>query len=313
MTFRKKSQVGLVKKHGKEKSLYPVGYVIGSLKDYHGELVQKEVDSLQELSMVGSSFDSVLGESEHFQEELQDFGQNFSNINEVSGEFDVVKSEIAQSVEEAQQEVESLKGSSQQVKEHFRNMGETFDIFQKSVKEIKGSTSKIITIADQTNILALNASIEAARAGQQGKGFAVVAVEVKELADEIKNLVAEVNVNISDVEQGTEKLSASIEASYKALEESINKVNETYKMFDKITGAAENATSVQSEISRVIEESRMSLEALCGFFERTKQQYQEVMKHINYANILGTTKSAMFEDIDNMLSQILPIIEDYEA
>ena len=155
MIFRKKSQVGLVKKHGKEKSLYPVGYVIGSLKDYHGELVQKEVDSLQELSMVGSSFDSVLGESEHFQEELQDFGQNFSNINEVSGEFDVVKSEIAQSVEEAQQEVESLKGSSQQVKEHFRNMGETFDIFQKSVKEIKGSTSKIITIADQTNILAL--------------------------------------------------------------------------------------------------------------------------------------------------------------
>ena len=225
----------------------------------------------------------------------------------------MVKSEIAQSVEEAQQEVESLKGSSQQVKEHFRNMGETFDIFQKSVKEIKGSTSKIITIADQTNILALNASIEAARAGQQGKGFAVVAVEVKELADEIKNLVAEVNVNISDVEQGTEKLSASIEASYKALEESINKVNETYKMFDKITGAAENATSVQSEISRVIEESRMSLEALCGFFERTKQQYQEVMKHINYANILGTTKSAMFEDIDNMLSQIPPIIEDYEA
>lgn len=46
------------------------------------------------------------------------------------------------------------------------------------------------------------------------------------------------------------------------------------------------------------------------FFFRTKKQYEEVVKNIEYANKLGTTKSAIFEDIDNMLSQIQPIIED---
>ena len=310
MTFRKKSQMGLGKKHDKDKSLYPVVYVIGSLKDYHGELVQKEVDSLQELGMVRSSFDGVLGESEQFQEELQEFGQNFSNIDEVSGQFNTVKSEIAQSVKEAQQEVESLKGSSQQVEEHFRNMGETFEVFQKSVKEIKGSTSKIITIADQTNILAINASIEAARAGEQGKGFAVVATEVKKLADEIKGLVAEVDSSVKAVEHGTDRLNDSIVTSQQTLGESVEKVRETSEMFDRIIKAADGAAFVQPEISGVIEKSQTSLSAVRSFFERIKDRYQEVMKHIERASTLGTTKSAMFEDIDNMISQIPPIVEE---
>ncbi len=88
-------------------------------------------------------------------------------------------------------------------------------------------------------------------------------------------------------------------------------MNETYDTFDKITQAAEGATSVQMEISRVIGDSRMSLTQLCEFFNRTKAQYQDVVKHINYASSLGTTKSAMFEDIDNMMSQIPPIVKEY--
>ena len=76
--------------------------------------------------------------------------------------------------------------------------------------KIKQCTNKIVSIAEQTNLLAINASIEAARAGQQGKGFAVVAVEVKKLADEIKELTGEVDAGIHDVELGTEQLNSSI-------------------------------------------------------------------------------------------------------
>ena len=77
------------------------------------------------------------------------------------------------------------------------------------------------------------------------------------------------------------------------------------------TQAAEGATSVQTEISGVIDESRMALDTLCSYFDNIKHQYNEVVRHINRASNLGTTKSAMVEDIDNMLSQIPPIIEDY--
>ncbi len=106
------------------------------------------------------------------------------------------------------------------------------------------------------------------------------------------------DVSIGDVEQGTDMLNSSINTSHQALEQSLSKVEEAYETFDSITQAAED-------------ESKEALQTLYDFFENTKRQYQEVVKHINHASNLGTTKSAMFEDIDNMLSQIPPIIEDY--
>lgn len=300
-------------KRERKSSLYPVVYVAQSLKEYEQELMQKEVDSLQELGLVNSSFHEVLREAENFYVQLQNFGQSFSNINQASSQFEGVKGEIAQSVGKAQKGVEALKNSSRQVESHFDQIEHTFGDFLEAVKKIKKCTSKIITIADQTNILALNATIESARAGEQGKGFAVVAVEVKALAEEIKKLVAEVNTSISDVEQGTEQLNASITTSQQALEEILDKVDDTYAMFDKITEAAEGATEVQDEIARAIGESDQGLTTLQEFFERTKVKHEEVLRYIESASKLGTTKSTMFEDVDNLLSQIPPIIEDYDA
>lgn len=299
------------KKQPERKSLNPVLYVIESLKDYHHTLVESEVESLHELSMVSKSFGNVLADSEGFKGSLQEFEQTFSNINTVSGQFATVKDDISNSTVQAQNEVEELKNSSIEIEKYFEDMQSTFEVFQVSLKEIKGCMGKIVSIADQTDILSINASIEAARAGEQGKGFAVVASEVKSLSEEIKNLVGMVDTSIGDVERGAEQLSDSIHISRQALGQSLSKVDETYEKFDNITQAAEGATLVQTEISRVIDDSKAELQRLCGFFEKMKENYQEVVRHINRASKMGTTKSAMFEDVDNMMSQIPPIIKDY--
>ena len=295
------------------KSLYPVLYVIESLEEYRNVLVQNEVASLHELSMVNKSFGNVLRDSENLKGSLQDFEETFSNINTVSGKFASVKDNIAQSVAQAQDEVESLKSSSLEVENYFDEMQTTFETFQLSLSEIKKCMDKIVSIADQTNILSLNASIEAARAGEHGKGFATVAGEVKSLSEEIKNLAAMVDTSIDNVEQGTDRLSASIQTSHQALGQSLSKVDDTYAMFDNITQAAEGAESVQAEISQVIHESKSKLQNLSAFFGQMKMQYEKVMQHINRASQMGTTKSAMYEDIDNMMSQIPPVIKDYSA
>lgn len=313
MLFWKKNRQDAKKVSENENSLTPVLHVMNTLKDYHTELVQKEVNSLEELDRIGHSFGDVITEAESFQTHLQEFGQNFLSIEQVSGEFSEVKESIAQSVSRAQGGMEELKTSSLQMESYFGEMESTFEDLKNAVEKIKQCTDKIVSIAEQTNILAINASIEAARAGEQGKGFAVVAVEVKKLADEIKDLTGETDSGIRDVERGTEHLNSNITASRSALGKSLDKVNETYKMFDEITQSAEGASAVHNEISGVIDTSKTALDSLCGFFAQIKIRYQDVIKHINLAGRLGTTKSAMFEDIDNLMAQVPPIIKDYTS
>ena len=296
-----------------EKSLYPVLHVAGSLKEYQKELVKKEVASLSELSLVGSTFSGVLKEADHFQEELQKLGESFSNIDAAAGQFVHVREEIGGTVSEAQGLMEELKSTSMKIQQSYDEMAGIFGNLESAIRGIQQCMGKIVSIADQTNILAINASVEAARAGAAGKGFAVVAAQVKELAKEIKQLAGEVDTGVCDVETRAGELSSSIQSSQQTLNQEIGIVGQTDESFRKIIATAEGSASVQTEISGVIQASQQELAVLCQFFDQIKDQYQEVVRHIDQASRLGTTKSAMFEDMDNMISQIPPFVKELEA
>ena len=311
MLLRKKDRQSVQARE--EKSLYPVLHVAGSLKDHQKELVKKEVASLWELSQVGNSFSDVLREGDQFQAKLQQLGESFSSIDQTAEQFGQVREDIAQSVSEARDQMGDLDRVSTQVQQSFDAMSETFSQLESAIRGIQQSMGKIVSIAEQTNIRAINASIEAARAGQEGRGFAVVATQVKTLAEEIKALAGEVDSGVNDVEVRAGELSRSISDAEQTLGQSAAIVGQAEGSFEKITSAAEGAVSVQTGIGGVIRSAQGELQVLCQFFDGIKGQYQEVVKHIDSASRLGTTKSAMFEDMDNMISQIPPLVKDLEG
>lgn len=292
--------------------MYPVIHVADSIIEYQKQLAEREVESLDEMADIQKAFVLATKENERLKDQVQELSSVFADVGQIATSFDGVKNGIVDSVGEAQQKVDELKNSSKEVSRSFGEIKSAFAGVQMSVQQIKDCMQQIIAIANQTNMLALNASIEAARAGEQGRGFAVVASEVKNLAEEIKTLVSTVDGSISEVERGTTQLNNNIEESQSVFGKNVEDADAAYGVFEQIIKAADAAKEVQEEIGEVTQSSEKRLSDVKDCFDDQEQQLQKVLAHIERANDLGTTKSSMFEDMNNLVSQLAPIAKDIQ-
>ncbi len=207
------------------------------------------------------------------------------NITETSNEAELLSGNAASmqlSSEKASKTLLSLRQINEDVKKIIGEVQEQTNRTNESVKKIQAATTFINSVAEDTGLLSLNASIEAARAGDSGRGFAVV-------AEQIKNLSEQSNESSKEIEATAEVLRADSEKAVQAMQQ----------MQEIIASQSESMQETQQVVAEVIEEIASSMKSIAqikessGRLEGARNEVLQAVEHLSEisAENLDSTKS----------------------
>jgi len=248
-----------------------INQVLGNVSGVSGAAAQLTASANQvavssnQQSEAASSMAAAVEEMTVSIDQVADHAREAQTISGQAGELSTQGGEVIHNASDEMRKIaESVNESSGIV----RALGEESNQISAIVNVIKD-------IADQTNLLALNAAIEAARAGEQGRGFAVVADEVRKLSERTAKSTQEIAVMIGKIQSGTHKAVSSMEVGASRVSDGVALANKAGESINQIKSGAQQVVQAVNDISMAIREQSIASNEIAKNVETIAQMSEE--------------------------------------
>ncbi|MDP4171915.1 MAG: methyl-accepting chemotaxis protein [Bacillota bacterium] len=209
--------------------------------------------------------------------------------------------------------VESVVSHMHEINVSFEETSKIVSNLGSRSQEINGIASLITSIAEQTNLLALNAAIEAARAGEHGKGFAVVADEVRKLAEQSKNSAVKIASMIHFVQKETEQAIEAVQSGNNLVEKGLLSTQEAHNAFVNISSSIEDVSYKVHEVSSAVEELTAQSKSIVGAIENVKGISEEVAFANQESSAATEEQVATMEEVTSSALGLTRLAEELQS